>query len=289
MIFRILLGLYLTWHFSQLVPYADELFGNAMPYDPKVSPVYGVFPNVLNHVDATYFLVFLTTVSIMLTFECFPRISAFILWYGWAALFNRNVLISNPGLPYIGWSLLALTLVEKDRKRIVFNTNNWFLKYIQRDKFPKRVYWSAWILLASGYTYSGLHKLVLSPSWVDGTALQHVLESCLARDNIIRDTLIQFPTFLKFSTWFSLFLEISFLPLGVFYHTRFTYWFLFIGFHLGILMLINFADLTIGVVMFHLMTFDWSWTTSINDFIAEKIKSKRNIKYGPRVGSKKNV
>lgn len=265
MIFRILLGLYLSFHFTQLVPYAEELFGNEMPYDHKLSPLFGFFPNILDYVNATFFLIFLTLLSVLLILEVYPRVSAFFLWYGWAALFNRNILISNPGLAYIGWSLLALTLVEEDPTRNLFSTSNFpsivsgWLKRAQRDKFPKRVFWSGWILLAAGYTASGLHKLVTSPSWVDGTALQYVLESCLARNSFLRNLLLQFPTFLKWSTWFSLFLEISFLPLGIFYYTRFVYWFIYIGFHLGILMLVNFSDLTIGVLMMHLFIFDWNW------------------------------
>jgi hypothetical protein len=282
MIFRILLGLYLILHFIQLVPYAEELFGNDMPYDPTLSPVYGLFPNILNHVNATAFLLFSVFVSILFTIEFHPRICSFILWYCWAALFNRNILILNPGIPYVGWILLVMTLVERDPNRVVFNTNNRFLKYIQHDRLPKRVFWSAWILMAAGYTYSGLHKLMVSPSWVDGTALQYVLESCLARDNIFRDTLLQFPLFLKYSTWFSLFLEITFLPLGVFYYTRFVYWSIYMGFHLGILMLINFTDLTVGVLMIHLMTFDWNWTTKFNKFISERTQKKDEAKYGTK-------
>ncbi len=68
-------------------------------------------------------------------------------------------------------------------------------------------------------------------------------------------------------TWFSLFLEISFLPLGVFYHTKAMYWIIFIGFHLGILLVINFTDLTLGVLMFHLLIFDWKWKKHIERYI----------------------
>lgn len=276
MIFRILLGAYLAFHFAQLIPYAEELFGKDMPYDHRLSPVYGVLPNVLDYVNATHFLRFLTFAACLLMLETYPRVCAFVLWYGWAALFNRNILISNPGLAYIGWSLLALVLVEQDKTRTLFATDNFILKYAQRDKFPKRVFWSGWFLLAAGYTASGLHKLVTSPSWVNGTALQYVLESCLARDNLLRDAMLQFPTFLRWSTWFSLFLEISFLPLGVFYYTRLGYWFAFICFHLGILMLINFADLTIGVLMMHLFIFDWNWTTSFNQLMSKRWQQKRS-------------
>lgn len=277
MISRIVLGIYLIFHFAQIIPYAEELFGNDMPFYYKLSPIYGILPNVLDIVNATYFVIFLTFISIMLTLERYPRICSFILWYGWAALFNRNPLIHNPGIPYVGWILLALMFAEKKNK-IFFNTSNWFLNYIQRDTIPKRIFWAGWILLAAGYTVSGLHKLVTSPSWLDGTALQHVLESCLARDNLLRDILVQFPTFLKVNTWLSLFLEISFLPLGIFYYTRGIYWMLYIGLHLGIIMLINFTDLTIGVLMIHLFTFDWEWTVGINSYISDRLK-KRELKY----------
>ena len=273
MIFRIILGLYLTIHFAQSIPYAEELYGTKMPYDYKLNPTYGKFPNLLENMNATFFVVILTIMSVMLMFEICPRIVAFALWYGSVALLNRNVLILNPGVPYINWTLLALTLVDL-AIRVLFQTDNRFLKKIQHDKFPKRIFWSAQLLLMAGYTYSGIHKLNTSPSWVDGTALSHVLNSPLARDNFLRDIIVQYPTLLKYGTWFSLTLEISALPFGVFYHTRFWFWMAYMFFHLGILMLINFTDLTVGVIMFHLFIFDWEWTTPINEYIAKKKQEK---------------
>lgn len=276
MIFRIILGLYLTCHFIQLIPWAEELFGNSMPYDPTISPVYGILPNILDFVNATCFIVFLTFLSIVFTLEIYPRFVSLLLWYGWACTFNRNILIHNPGIHYIGWILLALSLVIIDGSRVVFYTSIPLLKKIQHDKLPTRIFWAAWFLMAAGYTSSGLHKLVTSPSWLDGTALQHILESSLARDNFLRDYLVICPNFLMFSTWLALFLEISFLPLGVFYHTRFYYWFLYVGFHMGILVLINFSDLTIGVLMIHLCTFDWRW---LNHPVLKFVLTKLGYKY----------
>lgn len=267
MIFRIILGIYLTCHFTDLIPYAEELFGSQMPYDYKLSPLYGIFPNILNYnINATYFLMFLTFLSICLTLEIMPRLTAFLLWYGWAALFNKNPLISNPGLPYVGWILLGLTLIVPDDNNNIFKTNNWFIKYIQRDKLHNRIFWCGFILLSLGYTVSGLHKFVTSPSWSDGTALHHILCSPIAKDNILRDILVQFPFLLKLMTWFALFLEISFLPLGTFYHTRIWYWVMYLGFNIGILGLINFPDLTFGMLMIHLMTFELRWVKNINTY-----------------------
>ena len=248
--FRVIFGIYLFWHFSNLIPYAEELFGNDMPFDPKLSPVYGLFPNILNYVNATYFIIFLTIVSIVYADGHYYKICGLILWYGWAALLNRNIFIANPGIPYVGWLLLASTLVSNKKN----------------SKITNKIFWFAWFLMALGYTCSGLHKFFLSPSWIDGTALLHVLENPLARDNIIRDMVLALPPiFLKLATWFSLILEISFLPFGTLYHTRFYFWLIYFMFHLGIMMVINFTDLTLGVLMIHIFTFDPRWIPMVTN------------------------
>lgn len=229
--FRHIFGFYLAWHFMGLIPHADELFGDKMPYDPVLSPTYNFFPNILTVVDAKLFVLILMNVAIFFALGIHTELSALVLWYGWAALLNRNVLITNPGIPYVGWLLLV---------------------YASGSSKSRNAYWFAWFLMGLGYTVSGIHKLQC-PSWIDGTALQHILEGPLGRDNFITNFMLTLPPiFLQMATWGSLFLEISFLPLGMFYHTRKLYWFLYIAFHLGILMTINFADLTIGVLMIHL-------------------------------------
>jgi hypothetical protein len=225
-----------------------------MPYDYTLSPTYGIFPNVLEFVDPTFFLIILIGASLHMAFNMFPRISAAILFYGWACLLNRNVFISNPGMPYVGFILLSSTLIER-----------------QYDQVHKRLIWVAWFLLGIGYTASGIHKLQC-PSWIDGTAVLHVLNSPLARNNFIRNFIVALPIdCLKLMTWGSLFLEISYLPLGVFYHTRFFYWIASMMFHLGILLTINFTDLTIGMIMIHLFVYEDRYTryfyTVINLFI----------------------
>ena len=268
MIFRIILGVYLTFHFLDLLPYAEELFGNQMPYDHTLSPLYGVFPNILNYnINATIFVGVLTLLSILLTLEFMPKLCAFLLWYGWACLFNKNILISNPGLPYVGWILLSLTLVVQDKNNNIFQTNNWFLKYIQHDKLHNRIFYTGFILLSLGYTVSGIHKYFTSPSWSDGTALEHILCSPIANNNIIRDTLLQYPFMLKLMTWLALFLEISFFPIGSMYHMRMWYWIAYFGFNVGILSLINFPDLTFGMLMIHIMTFEMRWVHNFSYYM----------------------
>lgn len=250
--FRIVFGLYLIYHFLELVPYAEELFGEKMPYDHKLSPLYGIFPNILDYVNATSFLQTMIFFSILYIIGIRNRPISVFLWYGWACLFNRNILIANPGLPYVGWLLI-------------------FSAFIKNDRVTKYYHLLAWFLMALGYTVSGIHKL-WSPSWIDGSALYHVLNSPIARDNILRDTMVEFPGFLKIMTWISLFLEISFLPLGMFRNTRFTYWVIYIFFHIGIMLLVNFTDLTLGVLMIHFVTFEPRWIRKT----ITKTKTERN-------------
>jgi len=240
--FRILLGIYLTYHFIDLIPYADELFGNKMPYDPSLGPTYNSFPNVFSMMDPILVLVILSVASFLFTAGIYHQVCSLIMWYGWACILNRNVLLYNPGIPYVGWALLACSLIQPKAKKI-----------------PKEIFWYAWFLMGVGYTISGLHKLDC-PSWIDGTALIHILNGPLARDNFIRDLMMSLPPiFLKLATWFSLGLEIAFLPLGMFQYTRMWLWLAYMAFHVGILTMINFTDLTIGVMIIHLFTFESKW------------------------------
>ena len=263
-IFQLGFGLYLTIHFGQLIRHATELFGrDGMIADPRWSPTYGYFPNLLHLIDhssiyLTIFLSSLTCLAVLFAFRLVaPRLIAFLLWYGWACLLNRNVLISNPGIPYVGLLLLAFSLITltKKQKSNGDEDSEWELC---PQVFPW-LYWGSWTLVAVGYTISGLHKLQ-SPSWIDGSALRHILQSPLSRDNFLCHFLLNsHPLLLQLSTWLSLFAEISFLPLGIFYHTRKLYWFAFLALHLGVLCIVNFTDLTFGVLAMHFFLFDPRW------------------------------
>jgi hypothetical protein len=292
-IFKAIFGLYLTIHFMDLIGYSEELFGERMPYNPALGPTYEFWPNLFNLVNATQLVFAMTVASLCFAvtspsmwktvknvfygvvlillvklweedlyrvftpqyagclmimtwlFAEVPQLCAFFLWYGWSCMTNRNVLISNPGIPYVGFLLLTCALLP-DLKS-------------PKARIPHRYVWLAWFLMGFGYTASGLHKLQC-PSWIDGTALQHILEGPLARDNLVRNLMISLPTVvLQLMTWFGLALEISFMPLGLFYHTRFWFWSAYLMFHLGIMTMINFTDLTLGVLMVHLFTFEPRW------------------------------
>jgi len=114
------------------------------------------------------------------------------------------------------------------------------------------VFW-AWLVMAIAYTASGLDKLS-SASWVDGSALRHVLSNPLARDNGLRDALLATPPMvLQMGTWMSLAAEIAFVPATWFRATRKFASLALIAMHLGIIAVINFTDLTVGVLTIHVM------------------------------------
>jgi len=124
---------------------------------------------------------------------------------------------------------------------------------------PPSIYGAAWVVMALAYTYSGYTKLV-SPSWIDGTAFGRVLDNPLARPTFLRAALLSLPNWLLcVATWGGLLLELTFAPLALFPRLRPWLWTLMVGLHFTLLVLIDFADLSLGMLMMHLFTFDPAW------------------------------
>lgn len=258
--FRIAFGLYLLVHFAHLMPWGRELFsGQGVLADPRVSPLHGILPNVLAVWDSPHavaaFLLTMVIASLAFTLGLGRRAAAVVLWYGWACLFSRNPLISNPSIPYVGLLLLLSVLVPaREPLRLLGRRSASHDFY-----FPGVVFFAAWFLMATGYTFSGVIKLS-SPSWVDGTALWHLINNPLARVGWMRDLFLNFPMpVFQVLTWVALAGEILFLPLALWRWSRPIAWAWMLKMHLGILTLVSFADLTLGMVMLHLFTFDPRW------------------------------
>ena len=261
-VYRALFGVYLAIHYFGLVPWGQELFSNKglLPV-PSLSPLAHLFPNVLAIWDSPLFvqalLVGATCLSFLFAIGLWDRAAAGLLWYLGACFLGRNPLIANPALPYIGWLLLAHTFLPEApcgslMARIRGKSNDdW--------QMAPSIYLVAWIVMALGYTYSGAMKMT-SPSWCDGSALERILSNPLARPGYLRLCLLALPpVLLKCATWGSLGLEISFAPLALLRRARPWIWSAMLGLHLGLLLLISFPDLTAGMVLLHLFTFDPAW------------------------------
>jgi len=125
--------------------------------------------------------------------------------------------------------------------------------------FPRKIFLAAWIVMAVAYSYSGYTKLA-SPSWLDGSAMGNILVNPLARDTVLRQWVLLMPELLfKLATWGALGLELLFAPLALFRVVRPWLWFAMLMMHLGLLVVIDFADLSLGMIMIHLFTFDPAW------------------------------
>jgi len=245
-LFRVLLGIYVAVHAFGLVPYAEELFGpGGMLPDPALNPAFGVFPNplFLAHAQApgvaTAFCAALGALGLLLAADVGRRPVALLLWFGWACLFHRNVLIANPSLPYVGFLLLMCAVIPGRTPAV-----------------PTALREGAWLLLAAGYTVSGLHKLG-APSWLDGSALGHVLQLPIARPEGLALVLREAPPeLLTLSTWVVMALEVLALPLALWRPARRPLFFALVAMHVGILLTVDFADLTLGMLLAHVFAWD---------------------------------
>ena len=244
-----LFGLYLFTHFVYLIYFAGELFSASGMFPAELSPAYGFFPNPFNLIDtpifATIFLTALTGLSLLVVAGVEKKWLFLLLWFGWACLNTRNPLIRNPGMPYVGWMLLAFAVIYP-------------IKDQARFRLYKYIFIGAWSLLAVGYSLSGFDKLN-STSWQDGTAIGHLLVNPLARDYWLTHVLVNQTWLHPILTYASLGMELLFLPLALWRKTRPWIWLGLVIIQLNILLVVDFADLTFGMLMIHLFTFDPTW------------------------------
>ncbi|HYE61099.1 MAG TPA: DCC1-like thiol-disulfide oxidoreductase family protein [Phycisphaerales bacterium] len=259
---RATVGAYLLVHFVHLIPWAGETFSNAgMLPEGAASPLMKLFPSVLLINDSPAFVQLLLAIAgaaaVAFLLGWRDRVAAILMWYVLACLFGRNPMTANPSLPFVGWMLLAHaclpvvpygSLVARGR---VDPAGSW--------RFPPAIFAGAWVLMALGYSYSGYTKLI-SPSWVDGSALHHVLENPLARPTWLREFLLSLPAeLLQWATWGGLGLELAFAPLAIIRRIRPFIWLAMLMMHVSLMVLIDFADLSFGMVLLHLFTFNPAW------------------------------
>jgi predicted DCC family thiol-disulfide oxidoreductase YuxK len=261
-IFRVLLGIYLSIHFAHLLPWSAELFSSegVLP-EGRLSPIFSLFPNLYAISDGPWFIHATLVMSVAAAFAFAvgwrDRIAALWMWLVLASLFGRNPLIANPALPYVGLMLLAHLFVRAapygsaSARGRADPDGGWSLS--------RPVFLAAWVVLALSYSYSGYTKL-LSPSWVAGDNIAFVLQNPLARPWFLRDFFLWLPPiFLTLLTWTVLYVELFFAPIALWSKARPWIWLVMFMIQFGFLFLLNFADLTSGMLLFHMLTFNPAW------------------------------
>jgi len=175
-------------------------------------------------------LLIATAAAIFFAIGLFDRTAALVLCFVLACTFGLDPLIANPSLLFVGGLLLAHVFLPPApygsvaaRKRID-PRGGWVM--------PAGIFAAAWIVMSLGHTYGGVTKLV-----------------SLARPSVL----------LAFATWAALATELLFAPLALFRRTRPWVWCAAVAMHLALMTFIDFADLSFGMIVLHLFTFDPAW------------------------------
>jgi hypothetical protein len=250
---RIGLGLYLVAHCAALMPHAWALYGPQGLLPPEHA---APFPSVLGYFDSRAsldgFLAAMMVLALAYAAGIERRVTAVLLWYGWACLVSRSPYLLVPHDGYVGWLLLATSLVPGREPLSLSRRGGQFW-------MPPTLYWGAWVVMATAYSISGIFKLE-SPSWRDGEAVRFVLECPFARLGWLRDALLSAPNgALHAATWGTLALEVLYLPLCLHGQTRRVVWTAMVGLHLVVLLVIDIASVSVAMLLAHLFTMDALW------------------------------
>lgn len=253
-LFRLVFGAYLFVHFAGLLPVAAEVFSVDGMGTSTTSPLFGFVPSLLwvlpGAVGAQLMVGFGLLASVPFALGVRDRWAATGMLVVLAGLFAANPLIANPSLPHVGWLLLAHACIPSAPSlRAVLRGEgaDW--------RLPPAIFAAGWAVMALAYGYSGWTKLG-SMSWVDGTALEYVLRNPLARPTPVRDLLLAQPELLRLSTWFALVVELAAPLLVLFRSGRQGLWWALLALQLGLLVLVDFADLTFGMLLLQWWTYE---------------------------------
>ncbi len=252
---RMLFGLWLIQHFLFLIPYGRELYSSegirvangALYLKELLAPLRSPFGiNVI--------LILATLSSVLFTLRIKRAYNSFFLFLCWVFLFHQDLLSYNPGLPYVGWLLLALSLVTETEERFFWQNNH------PEFSYPKILFLGLWIIIVSGYSASGLHKFFFSPLWREGRAFIYILDYPAARSETLMNLYFALPLFTqKLICWFVLFIE-SFFFLAII-NSVFRKWMWIFNtlMHLGILLTLKFGSLSIVMLIIHGFMIEDHW------------------------------
>lgn len=217
-IFRIVFGLVLAARFSAQIATAGPRFGGS---DRSTE----LFWNPLAHdfPGAFYpgFVGALAVVALAFAAGFARRTMAWLLFFGWLCLDDRNPLVSADEFPHIAALLVLCAMIPRGEP--------WSFGKKQRLwSMPQWIWLSAWVLLAFDYTSRGILSL-LSPGEV----------GILGRMAIAAGLL--------------------FAPLALWGKSRPFIWSVLLLVQIALPMVSGFAALDSGLLLLHLFTFDPAW------------------------------
>lgn len=236
---RAALGAYLAAQLVHWLPHA-ELLHQAR----ELLPLRTGFPSVLRLAsDATALRALLlgfTALALAYAAGLWRVPLAIALWYVWACLVERTILVAVPSDGYVGWLLLATAAVPRT------------------DVPPRELVTLSWLVLGASYLASGLDKWT-SPSWRAGDALGIALTIPVAREWSPDLVSALPPIVLRLATWSALALECGCGVLCMVRAARPWIWLASMTMHLAVLALLRLESVSIAMLIFHAFQLEPEW------------------------------
>ncbi len=252
---RSLLGLWLLQHFIFLLPYTVELHGLS---GLKVAGGEIYLKDFLFYLRSDFGIYFLNILavlfSILFVFKIYRRLSSLILFIIWIFFYHQNFISYTPILPYVGWLLLAFTLIDSSEVRFFYQKNDSTFEY------SPLLFHGFWLITALSYTASGFQKFLYSPLWHDGRALDFVMNYPAARNHWLNEQFLMLPLPLRMmANYLIIFIEGGYV--FSFFHSqlRKIFWIGILIMHFSILICIKFSELSIGMIIVHLFLVEDDW------------------------------
>jgi hypothetical protein len=218
-IFRFLLGIFLLYYYITEIPYIDEIYSNqGLIPSADLNSTFGYFPSILYVFDSPFFvkIIFIigAVISCLFAFGICPRIGSFLLWYIQTSLYNRNNLVGEPAMAFVGLLLVMFVLVPKTKQLIQVILGN--KRDSMRDTVfvPVYLFYMPIFIFCLTFTLSAIDKLY-AESWVNGQALNLILSLNIGRDTFLVSFLKNSEYFVVILSYLALFAQLICLPLFI--------------------------------------------------------------------------
>lgn len=257
-IWRIVFGLYLTFYYLRLLPFVKEMFSREGMFLQVIELANTYYPRRLLSFDSVpavqWMGIFCVLFSILITLGVLRRTASFGLCLITMWFFNRNPHMHSPEYEFINWLILICIFIPIGERFALSKVN-------PKWEMPKYFYWGAWTLLALGYFHAGTTKFMANhPTWMDGTAMYHVLVTDNARQVWYGHLLDNVPMYFFYPLTWGALISQSFAPVFVsIRRLRPWWWLLSSGVHFGLLGFVTLAQVSWGMLIFHFFVFDPSW------------------------------
>lgn len=250
---RLLFGLALAGFSLQLWPYLDELFTTrGLSLNNKLA-MFGLPAGTMARVLWSG----VVTTSLCIAGGVLVAPAAAVCWLLSMVVWNANVLSRSPEMPLVHLSLLLLAITPWAAPRWPWQGAQARLSSTAVPGMAPAARALAWAAFAVVYGTAGLTKLTYNDSsWVDGSALFHVMHESVFRRLWYGDAFAEPSLALRVGTHASLFLEAA-APLLVWFHRgRCLVWLMSMTMHAIALVFLNLFEVSVHMLLFHLLLVD---------------------------------